>query len=119
FDELTTQQVVDAYFGGYEVEETFKVGDWVVKGYEGNRGEVIGKVEGITESTYGIEELHGIWSNFLKHKTIIANDGDIRHATPEEIADEKQRRWWSKHGREVYEFKSGDLIDHDHYVVEV
>src|SRR5699024_6388569 len=43
----------------------------------------------------------------------------LRHATPEEIAEEKQRRWWAKHGRDVFEFKTGDLIDHDHYVVEV
>lgn len=109
-NELKTHQMARALYIGYEVEETIKIGDWVVKGYEGNRGEVIGKVEGITESTYGIEELHGIWSNFLKYKTIIAYEGDIRHATPEEIAEEKQRRWWAKHDREVWELKEGDVI---------
>ena len=115
-DELTIQQVVDAYFGGYEVEETFRVGDWVVceDGY-------IGQIEFINE----IEKWANIgYSKDTRERGVcLATTYDlidiIRHATPEEIAEEKKRRWWARHGRDVYEFKSGDLIDHDHYVVEV
>lgn len=96
--------------GSYEIEQVFEVGDWVVKEFEGITGDVIGKVEKIDESNYGVEQLHGLWSNFLKHKTIIVNEGNVRHATPEEIAEEKERRWWAKHGREVWELKQGDVI---------
>src|SRR5699024_9487763 len=106
-DELTTQQVVDAYFGGYEVEKTFEVADWVVYdngvrcGYKTNQ----------------IKDVDGQKAYFDEGRTMYLTS--LRHATPEEIAEEKQRRWWSKHGRDVFEFKTGDLIDHDHYVVEV
>jgi len=37
-------------------------------------------------------------------------EGKIRHATPEEITGEKQRRFWSKLGREVNEYKVGDIV---------
>lgn len=99
-DELTTQQVVDAYFGGYEIEETFEVGDWVMN-------------TSINKSHELKEEL------CVK---INANRGyykHLRHATPEEIAEEKQRRWWAKHGRNVFEFKKGDLIVHRKIVTGV
>ena len=35
---------------------------------------------------------------------------NIRHATSEEIAEEKQRRWWSERGRDVWELKVLDKI---------
>ena len=96
-DELTTQQVVDAYFDGYEVEETFKVGDWVMH----ELSKWLGEVTRIYEDELNVLRLGDgyIW-----------NKKYVRHATPEEIAEEKQRRWWARHGRDVYEFKAGDLI---------
>src|SRR5699024_10463679 len=35
---------------------------------------------------------------------------DIRHSTPEEVAREERRRWWAKHGRDVWELKDYDVI---------
>src|SRR5699024_858662 len=43
----------------------------------------------------------------------------IRHATPEEIAEEKQRRRWAKHGREVWELRENDIPYYDDEFKEV
>src|SRR5699024_9134182 len=108
-DELTIQQVVDAYFGGYEVEETFRVGDWVVydNGVERGYGYKTNQIKDVDEQKAHFDEGRRM------HLT------SLRHATPEEITKEKQRRWWSKHGRDVFEFKTGDLIVHGEVVLEV
>ena len=106
-DELTTQQVVDAYFDGYKVEPEFETGEWVVceDGY-------IGQIEFINE----IEKWANIgYSKDTKERGVcLATTYDlidiIRHATPEEIAEEKQRRWWSKHDRNLWELKEGDIL---------
>lgn len=95
-DELTTQQVVDAYFGGYEVEETFDVGEWV-------RNSVTGKVARIDDRGYD-EEV--VWVDDKEVNFF----SEFRRASPEEITEEKQRRWWAKHGRDVWELKMGDII---------
>src|SRR5699024_9985253 len=113
-DELTTQQVVDAYFGGYEIEETYEVGDWVyVDWITGARLHKVAETEGIkTKAGKPALKIHG-------DGNILAPIEITRHATPEEITKEKQRRWWAKHGRNVYEFKEGDLIKREHIVSEV
>src|SRR5699024_2384716 len=97
-DELTTQQVVDAYFGGYEVEKTFKVADWVVH----ENGKLIGQVTRIYEDELEVKRLGDryIW-----------NKKYVRHATPEEIEEEKQRRRWARHGRDVWQLKKCDLLN--------
>lgn len=33
-----------------------------------------------------------------------------RHATLNEIKQEKERRWWGKHGRDVWELKRDDIL---------
>src|SRR5699024_10060185 len=43
----------------------------------------------------------------------------LRHATPEEIAKEKQSRWWAKHGRDVWELRENDLLYYDDDFKEV
>src|SRR5699024_348071 len=98
-DELTTQQVVDAYFGGYEVEETFKVRDWVVHIPTG----IIGEISHVNDN----------WISFFhsdEQKAVNISGNDLRHATPEEIAEEKQRRWWANHDRNLWELKEGDIL---------
>src|SRR5699024_7555169 len=90
-DELTTQQVGDAYFGGYEVEEKFEVGDWVK--------------DTSTNAVIKIKDRQH------RNNLIDPRNTSIRHATPDEIAKEKQRRWWAKHGRDVWELKNGDLLN--------
>src|SRR5699024_10941610 len=98
-DELTIQQVVDAYFGGYEVEETFEVMDWVTS------------VSGATCQITKIrgDEIWGHWNKLTVTENYIKKV-NVRHATPEEIAEEKQRRWWAKHDRNLWELREGDIL---------
>lgn len=104
--ELTLETLVQALYIGYEVEEEFKVGDWVMH----ELSKWLGEVTRIYEDELNVLRLGDgyIW-----------NKKYVRHATPEEIAEEKQRGWWARHGRNVYEFKEGDLIDHGKIVSEV
>ena len=98
-NELKTHQMARALYIGYEVEETFEVGDWVVHIPTGIIGE--------------ISHVNGNWISFFhsdEQKAVNISVNDLRHATPEEIAEEKQRRWWAKHGRDVWELKMGDVI---------
>ena len=97
-DELTTQQVVDAYFDGYKVDPDFEVGDWVVYDNGVRCGYKTNQIKDVDEQKAYFDEGRAM------HLT------RLRHATPEEIAEEKQRRWWAKHDREVWELKEGDVI---------
>ncbi len=101
FKDMAFDTLIKALYIGYEVEETFDVGDWIATKGTGKIGMV---KEIVTDSGDG----------WLNHD--INSFGDafyaFRHATPEEIAEEKQRRWWAKHGREVNEVKRGDIIRH-------
>ena len=106
-DELTTQQVVDAYFDGYKVDPDFEVGDWVVYDNGVRCGYKTNQIKDVDEQK----------AYFDEGRTMLLTR--LRHATPEEIAEEKQRRWWAKHGRDVFEFKTGDLIVHGEVVLEV
>ena len=93
-NDLTLDELIRALYIGYEVEETFEVGDWIVNIYNEDVGIV-------TE----------LGSSYLKYDDGLS-DGfhNFRHATPEEIAEEKQRRLWYENGREVGEFKLNDVI---------
>src|SRR5699024_574998 len=106
-DELTTQQVVDAYFDGYKVDPDFEVGDWVVY----NNGVRCGYK---TNQRKDVDEQKAYYD---EGRTMFLTR--LRHASPEEIAEEKQRRWWAKHGRGVFEFKTGDLIEFEKVILEV
>lgn len=83
---------------GYEVKPEFKVGDWV---YDMQCNKVA------CVDRRGVDDIR-VWVddedfNFFA----IVN---IRHATPEEIQQEKERRFWKKHGRDVWELKRGDIV---------
>ena|SRR5690625_750606 len=84
---------VSALKDGYEVEPEFKVGDWVLTKVTNH----IGKITGFSNIT-NYYDIEGIQTD------------NIRHATPEEIAEEKERRWWKKHGREPWGLKKYDRI---------
>jgi len=99
---LTTAELARALYIGYEVEPEFKVGDWVFIDY-GEAGTEIGFIKG------WINEPH---SFYIDKCHFGANVNKARHATPEEIAKEKERRWWAKHGRDVWEIKLRDLLTH-------
>ena len=96
-NEMTVAEVAQILVNGYEVEEMFEVGEWVMH----KLSKWIGEVTRVYEDALDVLRLGNeyVW-----------NKKYVRHATPEEIAEEKQRRWWAKHGRDVYEFKAGDLI---------
>src|SRR5690625_561672 len=110
-DELTLDEFIRALYIGYEVELGFNIGDWVVL-----EDGFIGEIE-------FINELEG-WANIGDTKrtkergVCLAKTYDlidiVRHATPSEIAEEKERRWWKKHGRDVWELKKGDLLFCNH-----
>src|SRR5699024_4875730 len=97
---MPLDRLIKALYIGYEVEETFKVGDWVVDVYEG-----ITRIDSKEKEGLWIGEGTLTWVNY---------DGEcyerLRHATPEEIAKEKQRRWWAKHGRDVWELSLYDSV---------
>src|SRR5690606_32776822 len=94
-DTIDIVTLAKALYIGYEVEPEFKVGDWVVNTSNG----YIRLVENEREA------------NFLNNDYIKRHE--LRHATPEEIAVEKERRWWAKHGRDVWELRPGDLLVSD------
>ena len=86
---LTTDEFMDALYIGYEVEPEFKVGDWIIDEFSGSMT--------IIENAGYANDLNN-------------DSNNIRKATKEEIAKEKQRRWWAKHGRDVWELKTKDVL---------
>src|SRR5690625_729054 len=102
--EVIKRMNYDTFFGalyvGYEVEPEFKVGDWVFIDY-GEAGTEIGFIKG------WINEPH---SFYIDKCHFGANVNEARHATPEEIAKEKERRWFAKHDRKPWELKEGDIL---------
>ena len=96
-NDLSMEQFVKALYIGYEVEETFKVGDFVDIGLFGisKIAEVTG-VKGNTIAINGSEEYHKFKIN--------------RVLTDEEKQEEKQRRWWAKHGRKPWKIREDDIL---------
>src|SRR5699024_7959664 len=98
---ITKDQMARAVYIGYEGEATCTVDDWVtsVSGATCQRTKIRG------------EEVWGQWNRLTVTENYIKKV-NVRHATPEEISKEKQRRWWARHGREVWELKVNDEIRH-------
>lgn len=91
---LSVDEMARALYRGHEVKPEFKVGDWVVY----SNGETHGdKVKQIAD----IDNAH---AHFGKDRSMLIQT--LRHATHEE----KERGWWAKHGRDVWELKKGDVI---------
>lgn len=101
-DTIDIVALAKALYIGYEVEPEFKVGDWI-------HDNITNRVAKIDERGYD-GELAWVDDEFHNFFT------DFRHATPEEIQQEKERRWWAKHGREVWELKKNDIIMIEHFV---
>lgn len=96
----TSAKVARALLIGYEAEETFKVGDWVV--WETEYETLTLKIEKIKVRETGMK----VFSTDEFSMEYIK-----RHATPEEIKAEKERRVWKSIGREVREFRVGDAYE--------
>lgn len=95
-------ELIKALYIGYEVEPEFKVGDLVFVDWDNRKGGKFYVVEYV--STDGSVAIDNSAGNNRPCMDI------IRHATPEEIAEEKERRWWAKHNRDVWEMKDRDLL---------
>ena len=102
--ELQTSEIARALYIGYEVEPEFKVGDWVYHQSDG----IVSQITRVNFNKLVPDAI-----NTDGHKGWISCE-DIRHATSEEIKQEKERRFWEKHGREVKEYRKGDLFIHPH-----
>lgn len=98
---LSFEEMALALCGWYEIEEPYKVGDWlhVTTPNFDFVAKVIGERDEYTEFDNG-ERL----SSF-----------EFRKATPEEIAAEKERRKWAAIGREVNEYRKGDIVTYKRY----
>src|SRR5690625_3369880 len=103
--ELSIAEVARALYIGYEVEPEFKVGDWVVHvhGY-------IGKITKITNK--GVVFIDAKMGNGRFVNTFPVH---YRHATSEEIAKEKEWRFFARHGRKPWELKIFDILHGGHY----
>lgn len=102
-NDLEISKLAKALYIGYEVQPEFKVGDWVVVRFEGE--------DWVTDLTRQ-NEFGGFYtdSRLPGEKQKFYRVSILRHATPEEIAQEKQRRWWAKHNRDVWELKEKDEL---------
>src|SRR5699024_8037362 len=106
---LTVNELHKVIDGEYEVESEFKVGDWVVRIEEGSVNNRIGFIN--VEKGYTFEV-----TSKNDAGTCVCGEGryhnpkKLRHATPEEITKEKQRRWWKSHGRGVWELRKSDEL---------
>lgn len=100
-NDLPLVTFVDALRIGYEVEETFEVGDWVLITEECGHKNRAYKIHHFTE---GLANL--VYEDGSKSYWPLSY---FRHATPEEIKGEQERRAWKSIGREVGEFRDGDV----------
>ena len=99
---MTVGNLLDTLELGYEVIPEYKKGDWCYNTVN-NLCCQITKMNGV--------EVWGDWYGDGS-KTWSFKDS-IRHATEEEIAQEKEERWWNKHGRDVGEYRENDIVSHD------
>lgn len=107
-NKMNLDEVCLSLYEGYEVEPQYKVGDWVVANWQDAEKEAY-LVESVSE--YGIASIDNLEGNYYP------SNEHLRHATPEEIAAEKNRRLWKSIGRGVGEFKIGDLYVDSEYTI--
>lgn len=112
FSKVKFRDLAMALDGKYEVEPEFNVGDWVVRTEELNhqnhhRGKVF-KIKSVIKGTLTGEMLVVDGDDNSEHLF-----NNIRHATPEEATEEKQRRFFAENGRKLWELKEGDVLEED------
>ena len=105
--ELSVGEVARALYIGYEVEPEFKVRDWVYRVSD----KKIYRVDFVTEEGLILDD-ENLWmfnekgNDYGKHTP----PEDVRHATPEEIKEEKDRRLFYRNGRKVWELRKNDIL---------
>lgn len=93
---MKPSQLIRALYFGYEVEPEFKLNDYVWH----TENDTILKLDDEDRVEFANKYYTG------KDK--------LRHATPSEIAEEKERRFFARYGREPWELKVGDLLKTKH-----
>lgn len=102
-DSIDTVNLAKALYIGYEVKPEFKVGDWVTyKDGSNFNGYYKSKVEQITSVRAR--------DAFYNNDCCVTGIDKIRHATPEEIKQEKERRFFARNGRDPWELQDHDLL---------
>lgn len=102
-EKLSVAELSRALYIGYEVEEEYKIGDWVFVDWNLSDGEVYEVID-IEKGCVRIDWKGNQWPSM----------DIVRHATEEEITQEKERRFWNSLGRDVWELKLGDILSRSH-----
>lgn len=101
--ELETSQLVRALYIGYEVEKPKLIeGDWVTAS-DGTIG-MLRKVP--NSNIYNDFYVDSIGYRVAERPRL----SDLKHSTSEEVAKEKERRFWRSNGRDVWELREGDVL---------
>ena len=85
--EFTTEQFALLFLEWYEVEPEFKVGDWVIFTDEPEDEPIFGRIN----ENMIVEWDDDVTNNYDEFQKLY-KEGHLRHATPSEIAEEKERR---------------------------
>lgn len=94
----------------YEIEVEYKAGEWVVRLGVSYMGElIIGQLYTNEVGDLDVDRAERIGLSF--------SATEWRHATPEEIKAEKERQLWKSMGREVNEWREGDVYKHRNYLI--
>ena len=88
-NDLTPSQMARALYIGYEVEPTYTKGDWVI-----TEGGTVGEVymNSDVRTTVHLDVHQERSDGMVTVARAVKTDDILRHATPEEIAEEKERR---------------------------
>lgn len=105
---LGIDKMARALYVGYEIEPELDVGDWVISKVTGE----IGKITHLKSNGYVVTDIKLV--DYKDDVFLVDKPDWFLKKTPEEIAKEKQRRWWAKHGRGVWELKERDLLRQVH-----
>src|SRR5699024_8180796 len=112
-NDLALHRVAKALYIGYEVEPQYpKEGDWVK--YDTGSTTIYGQID-----TTAFDDVTGNFSDGTRQRV---HKCAVNFMTNEEITIEKERRWWAKHGRDVWELELLDkvrLSNVEYEVIEV
>ena len=109
---LNVDTLIKALYIGYEIEEPFKVGDWVV--FKSGLISKITKTD-ISHKKEQLIQVDNIEPGEDADDEYIPVSDVVRKATPEEIAAEKERRKWATIGRDIREYRKGDVVSFNGY----
>lgn len=87
----------------YEIEEEYKVGDWVARTTNGEDSRAVFKEGRVFQIVNEVPEDRVFAGHLNCNEGFCHNPKHIRHATPEEIKAEQERRVWA-------EVQSGDVL---------